>query len=402
MFEITLQDNYSWLLLYRTTMTKSSQSKALDQTVTLTTDKYVWTRDSMPHIYEVGDAMEVTDLKTVIGLPLTWETLCVVDAIRAKVPNLMVIPCSSGPNSSLQPGVFKYLEKWGVAHTRTATDQDRLQVLRQKPDVVIDCTFALGGFGIQHGILSPSTIILEDTKTGENLIEEYGIPNPFIILDNSQLKRTYENQEGIGYSVIAALKNMGFYLPRYKVGIIGYGYVGVGLAKYAAASGAEVMICEIDEEGRHKAAKHYTVLDKKALLQQADIVIMATGRKDVITRRDIEGLRKQLVLANAGGDYEWDRQKLFQGVEQRRIHEHVTQSVIGDCVLREVCGGNSVNLAVGISISEFLDITFAHLITVLGQLKKVQLAHGKNSLEMFDAAILTDRLQTIDWLQRVT
>jgi adenosylhomocysteinase len=364
-----------------------------NESVAMGVDKYDWTRAKMPLVYKVANAiLDKTDKKVAVGLPLTWETLCLVDALHTKVPNLIVIPRTSGKNSSLQPGVFPYLDRWQVAYYKTASERTRSAVLKQIPDVIIDCGFGIGEVAIENDLLDRHTIILEDTKTGENLIEAAGLTNPYVILDNSPLKRRYENQEGIGYSVIAALAGMGIYLPNYTVGIIGYGYVGKGLAKYARALGAKVIIYDCDEGAQTLASKDYETCSKEQLLHAADIVITATGTKDVITRQGISDLDRRIMLVNAGGDEEWDRQRLFGDVAINHIHENITQSKVGSCTVWEVCGGNSVNLVIGVSVSEFLDVTFAHLVAIVAQLDRVKLKDGKNDIASFDNNFLENEL----------
>lgn len=361
-------------------------------------DRFPWTQHNMPIVYALADELlEKSDRKVLLGVPLTWETLCLIDAIRRKLPNLIVIPQSSGDNSSLEPGVFPYLEKWGITYIPTATEESRIEALRQKPDIIIDCTFAIGAVAMKYGLLGENAIIIEQTKTGENVIAGHSIGNPFVVLDNSIFKREHENREAVGYSVIVGLASMGIYMPRRKVGIIGYGYVGMGLAKYAKAAGAEVFVYEPDLTKRQAAAKQYTVVEKSELLQRSDIVITATGHKNIITKDDLVGLDKTLMLANAGGEDEWDRAMLQENGMPKKIHEHITESRVGDCIVWELCGGNSVNLVVDVSLSEFLDITFSHLITILAQLEKTPLTPGKNEITLFDAGALEGRLHAAGW-----
>lgn len=370
--------------------------------MTKTTDRLQWTRYNMPFIYAIADELlKDSKLKVLIGLPLTWETLCLIDAIRDKLPDLIVIPQSSGEHSSLEPGVFAYLDKWGINYIKTATEESRIQALKQQPDIIIDCAFALVGTAVKHGLLDDKTKIIEQTKTGENALASHNLKNPIVILDNSSFKREYENKEAVGYSVIVALKSMGMYLPRYTVGVIGYGYVGMGLAKYAKASGANVLVCEPNPEKQLQAAKLYPVASKKELLEQADIVITATGHQNIISKADIAGLNKTLLLANAGGEDEWNREEMFNGSEASKIHEHIVQYPVGDCLVWEVCGGNSVNLVVEVSLSEFLDITFSHLLTVLAQIENTDLTPGKNELALFDAGLLEGKLKTAGWLGHI-
>lgn len=352
--------------------------------IELQTDKYLFTKGNMPIVYETAAKMLTkTNKKVALSLPLTWETLCLIDAIKSKIPNLIIIPQSSGENSSTQPGVFPYLKKWGINHYFTAEEKDRIKVLKQKPDVIVDCSFVLGEAGVRNNLLSKDTILIEDTKTGENRIEELGLKNSYIILDNSNLKREYENRFGIGYSVIGALVSMGFFLPKYKIGVIGYGKVGEGVARFARLLGAQVAVCEIDEARKKEAAKKYQVMSKEQLLKTSDIIITAAG-KNVLLRKDFTELDKKIFITNAGGEDEWIREEMFAGCQANKIHPFINEFQVGKCIVQEIGGGNSVNLAVGVSISEFLDVTFSHLILVLNELKSSKLKLGKNEIEIFE------------------
>ncbi|PIQ73406.1 hypothetical protein COV58_02675 [Candidatus Roizmanbacteria bacterium CG11_big_fil_rev_8_21_14_0_20_36_8] len=114
-------------------------------------DKYSFTRGNMPLVYETAQRMLApTDERIAISLPLTWETLYVVDAMKDRAHNLIVIPQSSGEHSSIQPGVFEYLTRWDIPHYGSAEEEDRIAVLRQSPDVIVDCSFVLGDAAVRN------------------------------------------------------------------------------------------------------------------------------------------------------------------------------------------------------------------------------------------------------------
>ena len=359
------------------------------QALSKSDDRYELTRSRMPLVFNAAKHLKNANNKVVIGLPLTFETLMVVDALRHKIPNLVVIPQSSGENSSIQPGVFPYLKDWKIPHFREASDENRLAAVKDA-DIIVDCSFMLGEVGVRESAFKKGAVLIEDTKTGENRIDSLKSKTPidfsYIILDNSFFKRNYENRKGIGYSVIASLMSMGFYFPFYKVGVIGYGYVGSGVAEYARNNGAEVTIVEIDVD-RIKAAhrRGFQTKSLDAMLNDVDIVITATGKENVLPRESVEMLNKRLIVANAGGEEEWVRQKMFANLSPHRIHDSIYSWKIGSCDFWEIGGGNSVNLVSQISITEFLDVTFAHLIRVLSQVQGKNLPIGKNELSKFDS-----------------
>lgn len=353
-------------------------------------DRYLLTKSRMPLVYETGENFKPSDKKIVIGLPLTFETLCVVDSLRKIFKDITIIPQSSGENSSTQPGVFKYLQRWGIRYFTDATEQSRLEALSNNPDIVIDCSFMLGEVAVKHGLLNEETLLIEDTKTGENRIleleKECEITFPYLILDNSIYKRAYENARGIGYSVVASLMSMGFFLPNYKLTVVGFGYVGSGLAHYARTLGADVTVVDIDPYKRKIAAKNgYTVRSLQVALESTDILITATGKEQVVTKKDLQDLNRRIILANAGGEEEWNRKNMFGGSSGEQIHERIFRFKVGSAEVWEVGGGNSINLVSQISITEYLDITFSYLVFILGEVDSINFQNGKNDLSMFNS-----------------
>lgn len=351
-------------------------------------DRYLITKSNMPLVYKIADKyLKSSDKKILMGLPLTFETLCFIDSIKYYIPNLIVIPQSSGKNSSLQKVVLKYLTDWNIIFFRNADKKSRIAALQKQPDIIIDCSFMLGECGIKNNLINKKTVFIEDTKTGENKIEKLkkssNFNNPYIILDNSTLKKKYENNIGIGYSVVIALSSLGIYLPKTKIGIVGYGSVGMGVSKYLSLLGAKVYISEINPYSKKLASLKYKVLSIKELFKTADIIITATGEKDIITKKDLDNINKKLILVNAGGEDEWNSKKIFRKFKSRRIHEHIIEYNIRNNALWEVGGGNCINLVRQIAISEFIDITFSLLINLLSCVDNIKLYSGKNEIKKF-------------------
>lgn len=329
-------------------------------------DSFLWTQMRMPLTYHYGKRIPWSAGSILVSLPLTWETLCLIDAIREQLGRVIVIPLTSGPDSSLQPGVFQYLRGWGVHYFEEATADNRRTALGLKPDIIFDCLFTVSDQGIAEGLLQPDVFIIEDTRTGGIRLREHYIqghlPNPFFILDETPLKRTYENAFGIGYSILASLMSIGILLPYKLTTIIGYGPVGEGIAEFARRIGCRVLVCEIDPSRAERArTQGFIVASIEDALARADIVITATGQQAVISAEQLDSLRSGALLVNAGADRgEWDQRHLQLNARATPLSPFLRRFdlVNGKSVI-EVAGGNSVNLVCGVSMSEVIDITFS-------------------------------------------
>ncbi len=387
---VSLLLTFSASLFFNLSLFVSSASPTLEGEK----DRYLLTKSRMPLVYKATETFgKTSEMKVLIGLPLTFETLSVVDSMRKTYKNITVIPQSSGEHSSLQKGVFAYLEKWGIPYYTQATEETRIKALKKKPDIIVDCSFMLGEVAVKHGLFDEDTILIEDTKTGENRLDAFAKSYPtfkkYIVLDNSSFKRLYENRIGIGYSVAGALLSLGFYLPNYTVGVVGYGYVGSGFAKFSRDLGAhKVLVSEPNPDRAAIARKNgFTTLTTQELLKKSDIVITATGVSDVINKRDLKSLNKRIVLGNAGGEQEWVREDMFRGLSGRKIHEDIEVFKVGTSEVWELGSGNSLNLVKQISVTEFLDITFSQLIYIVNELQNRALPDGKTSIEAFESKL---------------
>ena len=356
-------------------------------------DRFPITQSRMPLVYKISKRFKTrSKMKILIGLPLTFETLTLINGMRKSFSNITVIPQSSGPNSSLQQGVFRYLKKWKIKYYSEASEESRIKALSDFPNIIIDCSFMLGEVALKNNLFNKDTVLIEDTKTGENRMlklskKYFSVFNRYLILDNSFYKRNFENKIGIGYSVIGSLMSLGFFLPFYRIGIVGYGYVGSGVAEYARRLGAkEVIITDIDNKRTKKAKdRNFKSLSLSELIKRSDIIITATGKEEVIKRNDLVNQSKKKILVNAGGETEWNRDKVFDFKRCEKIHEDILSCKVEKSPIWEIAGGNSINLVRQIAMTEFLDITFANLLNVVQIIvTKKNIPEGRLNIENFE------------------
>jgi adenosylhomocysteinase len=347
-------------------------------------DNYLWTRQRMPLVYHATQGLHQPGARLLINLPLTWETLCLVDAVRRRVGQVTVIPLSSGDHSSLQPATFAYLDAWGITYYREATVADRMRALGERPTIILDCTFAISELGFNRDLIAQETLIIEDTRTGglklRRFFAAHQLKNPFTIVDDCPLKREYENRRGIGYSVIAALMSAGLFLPGKTVLIVGYGPVGEGVAHWARKVALRVLVTELDDEKASRAGAHGLALRSlEDGLGEADVVITATGAQGVIGERHFRLMRDFVILVNAGAECgEWDQAFLRTSCSIEKMSRVFTAYTFSDGKrIVEAGGGNSINLVCGVAVSELVDVGLSLLVLA------IQSGTGKTSGEVF-------------------
>ncbi|MDP6934696.1 MAG: NAD(P)-dependent oxidoreductase, partial [Myxococcota bacterium] len=148
-------------------------------------------------------------------------------------------------------------------------------------------------------------------------------------INDSRLKYAVENRHGVGEGLWHAVQALtGMHLSGRRVGVIGYGPVGRGVAAYARAAGAAVEVVETDPV--RALCCHYDGFptpDLEQCLGRVGIAVTCTGRSHVLTVPMLRGSREGLVLLNAGhGGDEID----VPGIRNAAIGvDQVTDKVIG-------------------------------------------------------------------------
>jgi adenosylhomocysteinase len=146
--------------------------------------------------------------------------------------------------------------------------------------------------------------------------------------------------------------------------VLGYGWCGKGIARYAAGLGARVCVCEVDPvRGLEAYADGFDVLPALDAAEIGEVFITATGSRDVLTAAHFERMRDGAILANAGGvDVEIDVDGLTAtATGAREVRSNVEEFTTSDGRrLHLVGGGMVVNLTASDGHPvEIMDLTFA-------------------------------------------
>ena len=166
----------------------------------------------------------------------------------------------------------------------------------------------------------------EETTTGvlalKKMQEEGTLLVPAINVNDSVTKSKFDNLYGCRESLVDGIKRATDVMMSGKVAIVaGFGDVGKGSAASLRQSGARVMVTEADPICALQAAMEgYEVVLMDEMIKHADIVVTATGNKDIVTADNMRDMKDRAILCNIGHfdneiqvealkNYKWDEIK---------------------------------------------------------------------------------------------
>ena len=198
----------------------------------------------------------------------------------------------------------------------------------------------------------------------------------------------------VGEAVVAALDNilrdLGYAVVGREAMVMGYGWVGRGVARSLQNRGMQVSVMDIDMVSLVEATVdgHQAVLDN-TLARTPAIVIGASGRQ-TINRKLLEQLPDRcFIVSGSSKDHEVDLPYLAsQTTESLQIHPHVRQ-----CTLRDgkrvylVNEGYPVNFTAASVPDEIVEMLFAELIMLLPRLLDGPISPGIHTLPAADESL---------------
>jgi len=174
--------------------------------------------------------------------------------------------------------------------------------------------------------------VTEETTTGVlrlyDMMREGSLLFPAINVNDSVTKSKFDNKYGCRHSLIDGINRATDVLIGGKVAVVcGYGDVGKGCAESLRGQGARVVVTEIDPICALQAAMDgYQVSTLDDVLDTADIIITATGNKDVVSVEQMARMKHQAILGNIGHfDNEIDIAGLetYDGVVRKNVKPQV-------------------------------------------------------------------------------
>jgi adenosylhomocysteinase len=136
--------------------------------------------------------------------------------------------------------------------------------------------------------------VTEETTTGVNRLYQLQkkglLPFPAINVNDSVTKSKFDNKYGCKESLVDGIRRATDVMMAGKVAVVaGYGDVGKGSAASLRGAGARVIVTEIDPICALQAAMDgYAVKKMSEAVKEADIVVTATGNKDILTGEHFE------------------------------------------------------------------------------------------------------------------
>jgi len=146
----------------------------------------------------------------------------------------------------------------------------------------------------------------EETTTGIKTLKKMEADKtllvPAINVNDSVTKSKFDNLYGCRESLVDGIKRATDVMMSGKTAIVaGFGDVGKGSAASLRQSGARVMVTEADPICALQAAMEgYKVVLMEDAIGEADIVVTATGNKDIVTADHMRKMKDRSILCNIG------------------------------------------------------------------------------------------------------
>ena len=300
-----------------------------------------------------------------------------------------------------------------VADTALETDAAHAAaILDWSPDLLIDDGAHLVRLAHTERPAAVATLLgaAEETTSGVRPVREMAALDelriPVIAVNDAHTKTDFDNRIGTGQSCVFAIADvLDGAAPRPYAGIagsrwavIGYGPVGQGVAQFAAALGAEIVVVEQDPV-RALLAIHdgHEAAPGASALPNADVVVSATGVWHTLGSEAMATLRDGAVVAVAGGiDDEialddmrsagWSKREIGPGIAAWRGPG--TEPVHG---VRVLAAGGGINYTAGEGNPiEVMDLSFATQIAALMRLLETSPAPGVHLLSAADEHLVAE------------
>ncbi len=245
------------------------------------------------------------------------------------------------------------------------------RVLDARPTVTID-----DGMDLIHRLHTARRELLsgviggcEETTTGIHRLRamaaEGKLEFPVIAVNDTPMKRSFDNVHGTGESALASLMiTTNVLIAGKRLVVAGYGYCGRGLARKAHGMGARVCVTEVDPRRALEAHMDgFDVLPMDEAARIGDLFVTTTGNAHVIGERQFGLLKDGAILSNAGHfNVEIDLERLHKIADAVEQRDGIETFVLGDRRVHVLAEGRLVNLATPKGMGhpiEVMDLSFA-------------------------------------------
>ncbi len=254
-----------------------------------------------------GKSRPLEGIKVGVCLHVTKETSVLIDALLSAGADVKL----AGANPlSTQDDIAAYLStRTDVWAWRGQSPKDYNwcieQVLGARPEQLIDDGADLhvaAHMAKARGIVGGS----EETTTGVMRLKameaEGKLAYPVIAVNDAKTKFMFDNRYGTGQSTLdGIMRATALLLAGVRAVVVGYGWVGKGVAMRARGMGARVTVVEVDPVKALEAhLDGFDVSDIDAAAREGQLFVTTTGQKHVIPYSAVEKMKEGAILSNAG------------------------------------------------------------------------------------------------------
>ena len=161
-------------------------------------------------------------------------------------------------------------------------------------------------FDVYPELVSGIKGLSEETTTGVHRLyermEKGTLPIPAINVNDSVTKSKFDNKYGCKESLVDAIRRATDVMMAGKIAVVGsYGDVGKGSAASLQGAGCRVIVTEIDPICALQAAMDgFEVKPMIEAVKEADLVVTASGCRDLITEKHFRNMKDKAIVCNIG------------------------------------------------------------------------------------------------------
>jgi len=254
------------------------------------------------------------------------------------------VACCGGNPLTTQDDIAAFLASQGIHvyawHGQSVKEYDWCidQVLNHKPTILTDDGADMNVKAHFDDRYKNMKILgaTEETTAGVTRIravENQGkLRYPIILVNEAYTKHMFDNRYGTGQSTIDGyLRAMNLLLASKRVVVVGYGWVGRGVASRCDGMGSKVIVTEIDPVKALEAHMDgFDVMPMSQACKVGDIFITCTGMTSVIRKEHILQMKNGAILGNVGHfDVEIDSKFLLKESKSvKRVRPNLDECIL--------------------------------------------------------------------------
>ncbi len=256
-------------------------------------------------------------------LHITPETANLVSSLKNLGAEVFLAP--SNPLSTKDDVAASLVKDFGISvygiHGESVEEyyENIRFVTLKSPNIVMDDGADLISFIHEKNLWDGIWGGTEETTTGvirlRAMEREGTLKFPIIAVNDSLTKHLFDNRYGTGQSTVdGILRATNILISNSTVVVAGYGWCGRGIAMRMRGMGARVIVTEVDPIKALEAYEDgFIVMPLLDAIEKADLVVTATGCKDVVTGIHFERIKDGCILCNSGHfDVEIDVKYLYE------------------------------------------------------------------------------------------